>query len=209
MKEYKIIKLPPATKKLWDKINKEVLYLHSQWKIYRQLYGTSEARCNFLTKTAGTCFAVIQESIYRSVQLQLCAFSDAAGGKNKSGSYENLSLKNLSTALETIAPNHPKIETLIKSFCTSCEPIRERRNKFIAHLDKPTALHARMQHVSRKRIEICLTKLTSLMAEIHTQLELEAEQISYEYLSLKGDGEDLIRILDRGWSTFSIKPPSL
>ena len=52
--------------------------------MYRQLYGTSEARINALNQVAPTLFSILQNVLLDEVQLTLSRLADPAGtGKRK------------------------------------------------------------------------------------------------------------------------------
>jgi hypothetical protein len=60
--------LPREIEDIWNFLHREVTWLHGRWRMYRQLYGTSEARVDALNRVAPTFFATLQNILVDEVQ---------------------------------------------------------------------------------------------------------------------------------------------
>jgi len=145
----------PEIDDVWRSIDYEVSWLHGRWAIYRQLYGTSEARIDMLNRSAGTFAHMLQDVLLDDVQLGLAKLGDPATTRVKGAAVENLTLSNLCqlvTAAGTLATELP---LLLATYADASANARERRNKRIAHFDLETMLRrkASLQGPSRTEIE--------------------------------------------------------
>lgn len=190
------VRFPKAIQELWATLLVEVVWLHGRWIIYRQLFGTSKKRIELLNETAGTVTWVLQNLLLHDVQMALSKIGDSAG----SGKRKNLTLRRLQVELHGIGESSVAdgMENLLNSFETSCDKVRHRRNKWIAHNDLDTLLNARaipLEGPSRDEIENSMEKLRDVMnlVELHYTQTTRA----YEHFVMKQDGEHLIAALTR------------
>jgi|GEM_PF-3782193 len=157
-----------------------------EWRIYDQLFSKKDTH-DFLERTARDFFSVANETIYCMVQLRLCALSDPAESFK---SDKNISLNALLKEIKNSVRDHKKIEDLVEKFCRSCKPIRDVRNKLIAHTDL-AHYYEKPYYVSRKRIRVCVKRLENVMNEIAHQCNT---MLIYDD-PLRGDGDHLLEIL--------------
>lgn len=57
------IQFPVRLANIFEKLKSEVIWLHGQWIIYRQLFGTSEERINLLNDSA-PFFSSLSTALY-------------------------------------------------------------------------------------------------------------------------------------------------
>lgn len=183
--------LPDSINKLFEEIRNEVLTLHVNWKIYRQLYAHTPLRIDLLNESASTFFYVTQELLYNDVQLRLSKLTDPS----TTGRFRNLSLPAL---LEYVEDKSlcASLESTLNNLQTKCEPFRKRRDKEIVHIDFDTVMKSvPIPDVSRKMVEDALTLLANFLNEIEGHyLDIET---SYD-VNISEDGDSLINYLKYG-----------
>jgi len=183
---------------VWRAIDYEVTWLHGRWAIYRQLYGTSEARVNVLNRSAGTFAHVLQDVLLDDVQLGLAKLGDPATTRIQGATVENLTLRNLCQLVTASGAIVTELPPLLATYDNACIKARERRNKRIAHFDMQTMLKAKasLRGPSREEIELALKAVRSVMNRI--SLHFTGTQTAYELIVLDSDGDSLIGTLKRG-----------
>lgn len=190
-------RIPASIQTLWTTLDKEVVWLHGRWIIYRQLYGTTPERVDILNKSAGSFFNIFQDVLLHDVQLALSKLGDTAG----SGTRTNLTLKALLKGLESAGEQAvaSKLKPCVQKFEAACVKVRHRRNKWIAHFDLTTMLNSDVSPrvgPSRAEIESALEALRDAMNSV--SLHYTDTHIGYEHFSMIADGEALLQILMRG-----------
>lgn len=188
---------PAQIHALWTVLDREVTWLHGRWMIYRQLFGTNQARVELLNRSAGTFFNVLQDVLLHDVQLSLSKLGDPPG----SGLRKNMTLEALQQVLresgETLVAD--EMQESIDTFSSACVKIRHRRNKWIAHFDRSTMLEDDLvprMGPSRQEIECALEALRETMNCV--SVHYAETTIAYEHFSMQADGEALIQRLRRG-----------
>jgi hypothetical protein len=189
-------RFPIAIQELWASLTADVVWLHGRWIIYRQLFGTNKERVDLLNEAAGTVTWILQHLLLHDVQISLSKIGDPAG----SGSRKNLTLRRLQITLRDTGESElsEKMEPLLAAFEASCEKVRHRRNKWIAHNDLPTKIAARSEPLSgpsREEIELSLSALRDVMNCV--ELKFKDSQTAYEHFAMNEDGEYLISALAR------------
>jgi len=66
----------PSIQPLWNALQQEVIGIHFYWANYRQLFGKSKERIDFLNDCAATFFYFVQNSLLADVQLSLSKLGD-------------------------------------------------------------------------------------------------------------------------------------
>jgi hypothetical protein len=191
------LRFPAAIRDIWSGLRSEIMWLHGRWIIYRQLYGTSPSRLEILNTSASTFFNILQFALLHDVQLSLSKIGDRAG----SGSRKNMTLDALKQQLEEVGELQvvAKVTPLLKTYDTSCEKVRNRRNKWIAHFDLQTMLASKvtpLEGPSRAEIETALKALREVMNCV--ELHYTNSQTAYEHFMMTHDGEALLFMLMRG-----------
>jgi hypothetical protein len=83
--------MPASLVELWTLFYQEVIWLHARWKIYRQLYTTSEIRVQLLNEAAPVLSSLLQNALGDEVQLGLSKLADpVTNGKNRNLTLETL-----------------------------------------------------------------------------------------------------------------------
>ena len=187
----------PEIDDVWRAIDYQVSWLHGRWAIYRQLYGTSEARVEILNRAAGTFAHMLQDVLLDDVELGLAKLGDPAATRVKGVPVENLTLANLCQLIAS-GVLVVELEPLLTAYGAACTKARDRRNKRIAHFDLETMLRPTAPHVgpSRAEIEAALEALRNVMNRI--ALHYTGSQTAYDLIVLDSDGDSLIGMLKRG-----------
>jgi AbiU2 len=198
--------MPPAVHEIFQLLHNQVSLLHSNWRIFRQLFGTDEDRIRLLNRFAGVVFGTFQRVLYDGTILALGRLTDPAITMGR----ENLSLARLLEAVkaEGHAPLAAQMRCELDKLAANCAAMRALRNKRIAHSDLDTYLSPangddRLPGPSRADIEGALDGVRRLMNAV--SLHYDSSQIAYEHLivplgvdgdALVGHLEDLARRLD-------------
>ena len=190
-------RIPEKIGDLWSTLKSEVVWVHGRWIIYRQLYGTSEERVALLNRCGATFFHILQIVLLQDVQLSLSKLGDPA----RTGSRKNMTVdflvEQLKAAQQTAVVD--KVLPLVTAFDTSCEKLRHRRNKSIAHFDLNTMLRTKvtpLEGPSRDEIENALEALRNVMNCI--EQHYTGSTMAYELFLMSDDGEAVIGMLRRG-----------
>ncbi|TAJ80141.1 hypothetical protein EPO44_18870 [bacterium] len=174
------ITLPSTIQPIWNELHGDVAWLHWRWHIYRQLFGTSPERIQFLNECAATFFGMLQNVLLDDVQLGLSKLGDPS----QTGKHRNITLATLADAIAGL--NEPALNTQLQSAITAYQSksarVRDRRNKRIAHLDFNTSMQrasAGLPQPSRQEIDEALEALRKFMNVIaarfgNTQIFYEA-----------------------------------
>ena len=179
---------------IWHRIEYELIWLHSRWIIYRQLFGTDAERVDILNRSASTFANTLQTVLLDDVQLGLANLGDPAD----SGRFKNLTFARLANDVIATGVLSDKLPTLLDAYAISCTSIRDRRNKRIAHFD----LDAKLQPIeqtfgpSREEIEAALLAGRNFMNCI--EQHFCGSQTAYELTVLQSDGDSLISTLRAG-----------
>jgi len=188
--------MPEALGEIYNELDHLIVWLHIQWKMYRQVFGTSKERIDLINECAGGFFRICQDSIFDEVRLELCRLTDPA----KSGRYDNLTLETLVNLIDSkkhpeLAKNVTKLYDKVKKTCKS---FRDWRNRRGAHRDLETSLNRHalpLPEASRQMIEDALKSLDALMNAILDCFEPGTTRL-FSAAHILGDGDDLIRCLE-------------
>lgn len=182
---------PHTFDELLDAIDNKVTMIHATWKIYRQMYGTSQARLDLLNAWVPDFIGIIQRVLWDSVILSICRLCDPPVQRGN----KNLTLTRLVDSL-TPAPDAAlaaSLDVQLKSLEGLANALLRHRHKRLAHTDLANAMSATdiLPGVSRKMIEEILKAVRELLNSIH--LAYRKDTFGYELVELRGDGDTLIR----------------
>lgn len=190
--------MPSDFQSSYEAIRTEVTWLHGYWKIYSQLFSKTEKRIELLNECATTFFFVVHQTLLKDLLLTLCKLTDPA----KQGKNENLSLWRLQDQLAQVADSAVASAgnaTLLK-IEAYVVPLRDLRNKQLAHLDLETALEKntnRLSLVQKRDIDKSLQLIRTYLNSI--QLYFNDSEWGYEHLGMIGtDGDALVHVLRDG-----------
>lgn len=186
--------MPRDIEEIWDFLHREVTWLQGRWRMYRQLYGTSEARIDALNRVAPTLFSILQNVLLDEVQLTLSRLADPpTTGRQRR---PNATLETLLNRIEGLdVPSlTAELRTQLASYRLACKAILERRNKRLAHYDLHTHISADAETLlgpSRAEIETALDTLRAFMRTVYEHFE--HSYMAYEHFAPLNDAESLLR----------------
>ncbi len=181
---------------VYEALRKEVTDLHGYWKVYRELY-TDERRIETLKDAANSVFGILQDALARCIEVSIGRLLDSPGNRQQS----NLTLRLIPELLrarghaEKAADAEVRLETLRRD----AEAIITRRHKKTAHSDLDAALRAiAIDRVTWESVEEAVKQIRKLMVYVEEEMRGESIATLYERIVLDGDGDDLIKALQRG-----------
>jgi hypothetical protein len=187
--------IPKNIEPLWTALNDEVINLHAYWIIFEQLFGKSQARHELLYASARHLFLVVEDALGTDVQLTLSKLSDPAA----TGGRPNATIPRLFDEVMRMDNDSltQAINVHLTAFNAACYPIRERRNRLIAHSDLSTVLKTDsrppLPDPTVNEVEAALTALRDFMNAI--ALAFGEAATAYEHFISRHDGDDLVLLL--------------
>lgn len=196
VKAERLTAFPPTVGALYHELAEDVTHLHLNWQNYRALYGTSPERIALLNWAAGSFFGLLEGIMRHDVLLRIARLTDPS----HLGQHDNASLAQLIDLLE------PHVDSaLLASLRAShydlveyCRPIRDLRNRILAHDDLATALHYHPEPIpgiSRADVEGALQRIRQLI----TRVEQRFRDSETDYREVIGTGlaDSLLDALER------------
>jgi hypothetical protein len=183
--------MPPDVKTIFETLQEDVIWVHAKWKVFRQLFGTSEKRIAILNDFAPDFFQIVHDGLIYDILLTMSRLTDPAETSKK----ENLTLDRLLLMLKRNEDEDfiGGIERDLESLKHECQPFRDIRNRRIAHSDLGTALDYHpnpLPGVSREMIETTLKSFRNLLNEI--EKHFDGNETEYVDFDLRGDGDSII-----------------
>ncbi|MEM3432777.1 MAG: hypothetical protein QXU79_00690 [Candidatus Micrarchaeaceae archaeon] len=181
---------------LWN----EIVHLHLVWKNYRILFGTSPERIDLLNRTAPVFFALLERALRHDVIMRIARLTDPPCS-DRAGKKANASLQRLIADLDPYldAEFTAELRLEMQELQERCKPIRNLRNKLLAHPDLAAMLlKYRLEPlpgISRADIEEMLEKIRGLMGKIEKRFLGGVTQ--YQDTVTIGDAEALVVALER------------
>jgi len=179
-----------ARNRLWS----ELVHLHDTWEQYRKLYGHSEDRVKLLNTSARSFFALLQRLLIRDVILSISRLTDPPKSKGKSNLVLSLLLED--PRLSDRPDLKEELTSGINEAKQLSQPVREHRNRYIAHLDHATAIGAPddpLPSIPGASVDELITRMETLYHRYRS--ELDATDSSFE-LSTLGGFDTLLRVLE-------------
>jgi hypothetical protein len=198
---------PESINGIFDELKNEIMWLHAEWKIYRQLFAHNDKRIDLLNETAKDFFLVIHTVLINEIQLTLAKLCDTA----RTGKHENLSLAQLQERIEGLGDQglSSRLNEILTKLCGDpkcpdkpgkCRAIRDRRHKRLAHFDLKTSIQPEadpLPGVSRQMIEDVLSLVREYMNTIG--IHYSQTETNYQNPIMWGtDGDALVALLKDG-----------
>jgi hypothetical protein len=159
------IKMPTEMEQVFDELHNDLCHLWLEWKLFRELFATTQERLELLNKTGGSLFSKLFGILQDSVYLGITRMTDPGGSKKR----RSVTLKQL---LETMVGQdselYSRARVAVDHAQKMCNPFREDRNKRIAHSDLDMALKGKFIRPSRQTVEMALNSINEVMNVIHT-----------------------------------------
>ncbi len=187
---------PGGAGELACELSWSITHLHLKWKHYRSLFATSMERIDLLNRAAPALFRWLETIMRNDVVLAITRLTDPP----RTGKHANASLERL---VELIEPHVVDSVALagwksdLAVLKTAVEPLRDLRNRFLAHDNMATALDYHPlppPGFSRADVEALLERIRGLFESIEEKFC--GSHTPHESVDAQG-GEQLIASLER------------
>jgi hypothetical protein len=185
------------TSEFWatfEKLDSDLVELHADWALFKQLYGKSSPRVDLLNKVAASFFSRLQWIMLRDVIISISRLLDPPRMRGS----ENLVLEQLVEQLtgSALAPLRDVLVGKLKAVRATSKPLQTYRHKRVAHRDKEVAVGLEsLPGISRQLIEDSLSAVRDFMNTI--QLHFRDSTTAWEHTSMLADGNVLVAALKR------------
>jgi hypothetical protein len=189
------VPIPAELAKLWEIIHEETMMVHAYWQVFTQLFMGPQEQMDLLDRSAGFFFLVVQDALATDIQLTVSKLADPAeqfGGKKQNATVQHL--------LKDSVGVEPALESMLKPLCekfvNASKPLRDLRNKVVAHLDLQTATKvvSPPPEVTIQEVRAALDALSEFMNALATHFG-ESPTL-YQVFGMQGAGpKDLIAML--------------
>ncbi|MCJ7622305.1 MAG: hypothetical protein MUO76_02290 [Anaerolineaceae bacterium] len=179
-------KIPSAFRDIFQSIDREVIWIHSKWLIYQQLFSGSEDNTDLFNKSAGFFFGVVQRTFFEDSLLGISRLTDPPKSMGK----DNRSLAQLIDKLLILGYNDlvKDLESDLKILNSISKPFREWRNKKIAHSDLGSNLLVNsdpLPGITTKNIEEALAVIRQFMNRVNGYFT-DSETIYDHFVTARG-----------------------
>lgn len=195
VKEEILAAFPEGTGELFYELWTNIAHLHLNWKNYRSLFGTSPERIELLNWTASSFFGLLDGILRHDVMLAIARLTDPPQSVGKDNASLACLIDMLTPFIDGALAN--ELQSELKDFQSRCEPVRQIRNRILAHYDLATALKYHpdpLPGISRAYIEEVLEKIRKLLGDIEEHFR--GSRTSHQYVISANDGETLIFALE-------------
>lgn len=158
---------PEETGELFYELWINVAHLHLNWKNYRSLFGVSPDRIDLLKWVASTFFGLLDGILLHDLVLAIARLTDPPWTAGKDNASFGLLLEMLTPHIDPRLTDELRSE--LDDLQAHCEPIRQTRNRLLAHDDLATALRHHpnpLPGISRAYIEEILERVRNLLGNI-------------------------------------------
>jgi hypothetical protein len=142
----------------------EVIWLHTKWAEFRELFGSNPTRVELLNQAAHAFFGMIQYMLWDDTLLHIARLTDPP----TSMGHANLTIKNLPELV-----NDPATKTvlvaLVETAMNKTTFCRDWRNRRIAHSDLDLAMDKSatpLEPVSRKQVNEALSAIADVLNKV-------------------------------------------
>lgn len=186
---------PNGTGELFHELWTNVAHLHLKWKNYRSLFGTSPERIELLNWAAASFFRLLDDILRHDVMLAIARLTDPPRSSGK----DNASLARLIYILTPFMDTTlvDELRSELNDLQTCCKPLRQLRNRLLAHDDLATVLQYHndpLPGISRAYIERVLEKIRKLVGDIEEHFL--GSRTSHQDVISSNDGESLVLALE-------------
>ncbi len=186
-------KFPPGAGALAHELWTNIGSVHLNWKNYRALFGTSAERIGLLNWAAPSFFAHLDGILRHDVFMAIARLTDPPETSRHPNASLRTLLNNLRASLDPAI--FAEMDRSLSELKGYCKPIRDVRDRHIAHDDLATALkyHSEpLAGISRAFVEGALLRIREWFGAIETQYR--GSPTAHEYVLSTGDGEYLMSI---------------
>ncbi len=187
---------PPGIGELFFELHNVTCGLQLIWQDYRALFGTSQERIELLNHSASSFFGRLDHILRHDIFLRIARLTDPPA----TGRHANASLAQLAGRLRPHLDTSrtAELSTKLQELEDCCAPMRDLRNRMLAHDDLDTALHFHpdpLPGISRANIESALECIRSLLNYVESLFRTSTTY--YKQVIATGTAESLIAALER------------
>ncbi len=194
VKKEHLAKLGPELGPVFHELHDECAWLNLKWQQFVMLYGTDPESIDILNQTASLFFRIVQDTLWESVLLDICALTDPKTTLRK----ENLTIQRLPLLIAD-ASFRTEISDAIQVATQATEFARDWRNRKIAHRDLPLAIEVTaepLEAASRQKTQAAIDAICKVIKMISAHYF--GADIQFIAIREQGDGEDLLNFLKAG-----------
>ena len=181
-------------KELYEKIRRDLVRLHADWQIFKQLFTKSDERYATLNNTAPGFFRLIRDMLVDNAVISLSRLTDPK-------SFESLVRLVMVLKSQIDHELHSELELALADIQLKCEDIRQHRDRRVAHSERsggPPTFEGgptQLPPITRKKIEGAMADMAELMNKA-----LGAFTGDYQIYepAVTGDSEALVFYLEKG-----------
>jgi hypothetical protein len=185
--------MPEVVREVFDPLKRGAITTHHHWQLMLQLYD-GEERVNLLRRFGCILFGRIQKMMLSDVMLGICRLTDPPEVRSNRRK-QSLGIPRLIAAVEADCPGLPdqlKLPEMMKELEVLSAPIRDMRNRFLAHRDWATRDQpCPVRH--KEEIDKCLKLTAAIMRAVYGHYTNAID--SYTMYPSTGDGDDFMRHL--------------
>ncbi len=184
-------------KAIYDAIRQDLIRIHANWKIFKQLFTVSEDRFFIMNNTAPAFFRLIQDVLVDDAVISLSRLVDPSSDDT---------LLRLQKAIKSQV-NHSfylELEQDLNELVVICSDIREHRHKRVAHNIR-TSKHPessgnpiKLPSLTRNKIEGAMESIASFMNRVLGYFE-DVDETFEPFMN--GDADTLLLFLEKGLKT--------
>ena len=180
----------------FDRLKREVLWLHGHWDTSKRLFAGNEARVDLLNHIAPDFFSRIQGVLVEGAILGVCRLLDPVGrGKRRNLVLESLVLH----VREQDLCFAGRLELALEEVWENASAMRRVRNKVIAHSDRATKIGRDVDPLPDVKFEDMDSVLDGMAGFLNAiQIEYTEIETAYDYAEDHLGVEALVWALKRG-----------
>jgi hypothetical protein len=188
--------LPDPIRELYESRWQEAAEFHSVWVMLQQLFDGTAKNARLIRHTGASFFMAVRKAMRDSIVLSVARLTDPP----RTGRKENASLPALlEKTRECGAPALVvELELLMGEIKTLAEPIRDRRNRALAHADLETALLIHpdpLPGISFALLEELSSKIADFLNRITRHFLRSETRFTHPVMS--GDAKTLLFYLEK------------
>lgn len=182
---------------IYNAVRQDLIRIHANWLVFKQLYATSDDRLGTMNKTAPAFFRLIQDVLVDDAVISLSRLVDPSSDDT---------LLRLHKALKSQV-NHAfylELDQCINELVGVCSDIREHRHKRVAHKIR-TSKHPdssghpiKLPSITRNKLEGAMESMAAFMNKVLGYFE-DVDQMYEPFMD--GDGDTLLLFLEKGLKT--------
>lgn len=174
-------------------LRQEVVWLHSIWREYVELFGTKPSRIELLNKSAGFFFVIVADSLWEATLLHIARLTDPP----KSAGKKNLTIQVLPTRVHEKV--RESVQDLVNIAIERAEFCRDWRNRRIAHRDLRLAIEEGVKPLtpaSRRDVWNAIASIDNVLNAI--TFHYKDSTTNFDVVQGSDGAEALLYVLDDG-----------